>query len=415
MTTGRADVGEAGDPAQVSDKTGPTRRARSGPIAAVERLPEIDWLRGLAALGVFVFHAAGVCGFPKRTLPPIEVMGRSLAGIPSPLTFGATGVDLFFVLSGFCLALQQGRSGHDGWSAARLKRYTRHRVARIVPAYWAACGLSLAVMLGLGEPAQALLGATLTHLFFLHGFVQAHFLALNGALWSMATEAQFYVAFPLVYALYRRGGGRFGRGWWWLFVALAFALTATIRGAIAAAGEGPIVGEISRAALLQYQLPGRLLEFCVGIAAADLYQRGVIGPRWLRVTACAALVPFGLWARALGPSALVDPALGLMYGALLAALLLRPRGAAGWRARGRVGALLEGPGAAFGRSSYSFFLVHVPILMVAAAATRAALGDAGPWTRFAVVGGIGLGLSLAVGAALYVGLELPLWRRLRGR
>jgi peptidoglycan/LPS O-acetylase OafA/YrhL len=386
--------------------------ARGG--LAVERLPEIDWLRGLAALGVFLFHAAGVCGFPKRTLPPIEVMGRSLAQIPSLLTFGATGVDLFFVLSGFCLALQQWRDHHDGWTAARLRQYTRHRVARIVPAYWAACGLSLVVMLSLGEPAEALWWATSTHLLFLHGFVQAHFLALNGALWSMATEAQFYVVFPLVFALYRRGEARLGSGWWWLlFVGLAFVLTVAIRGAIAAAGEGPIVGEISRAALLQYQLPGRLLEFCAGIAVADLFfNKRVIAPRWLLAAVCAALTPFGLWARALGPSALVDPALGLMYGALLAALLLRPRGGAAG-AGGRLSRALRGPGAAFGRSSYSFFLVHVPILLAVAAA--APMADAGPWSRFLVVGGVGLALSLVVGTGLYVGVELPLWRRLRGR
>src|SRR6187431_2685888 len=123
--------------------------ARPAPRAAADRIPDIDWLRGVAALGVFVFHVTGVAGFPKRTLPPFSIAGRTFGNILSPLSLGASGVSLFFVLSGLCLALQQLRAGRVRLPAGETGRYFRSRASRIVPAYWVAVLVSAAVTLRL--------------------------------------------------------------------------------------------------------------------------------------------------------------------------------------------------------------------------------------------------------------------------
>jgi peptidoglycan/LPS O-acetylase OafA/YrhL len=185
--------------------------ARLAPRAAADRIPDIDWLRGAAALGVFIFHVTGVAGFPKRTLPPFSIAGRSFGALLSPFSLGASGVSLFFVLSGLCLALQQLRAGRVRLPPGGSARYFQSRASRIVPAYWIAVLLSAAFTLALGlVPVRAAAIDTALHLFFLHGFDRTAFLSINPALWSMATEVQFYLLFPWLFALQGRlGGARF--------------------------------------------------------------------------------------------------------------------------------------------------------------------------------------------------------------
>ena len=105
-----------------------------------DRLLSIDCLRGAAALAVFLFHVAVVANFPKRTLPPFTLFHHTYENLISPLGLGASGVNLFFVISGFCLALQQWRAGRPhlfiGEARPALLRYIRNRTARIGPAYW---------------------------------------------------------------------------------------------------------------------------------------------------------------------------------------------------------------------------------------------------------------------------------------
>lgn len=102
--------------------------------SAENRLPELDGLRGIAALTVFFSHAIGV-------LPSSPLLDALKS---SPLrTFwdGTAAVGLFFVLSGFVLALPfQGN--HK--SLSYIEFVTR-RCFRIYPAYWLALVLAMAI------------------------------------------------------------------------------------------------------------------------------------------------------------------------------------------------------------------------------------------------------------------------------
>jgi len=84
------------------------------------QLSNIQILRGVAALFVVIFHA----GVSERTFGFTSVVGE----IYRP--FGASGVDCFFVISGFIMIYVQQ---HKKRSAAK---FLKKRLKRIVPLYW---------------------------------------------------------------------------------------------------------------------------------------------------------------------------------------------------------------------------------------------------------------------------------------
>src|SRR5262249_47236712 len=93
--------------------------------------PELESLRGLAILLVFVFHADGVLLAPFRS----HVGAQS----PVPLAFvwaGHSGVTLFFVLSAFLLSLPFLDEANGGRTGSRPPFYQR-RALRTLPLYLA--------------------------------------------------------------------------------------------------------------------------------------------------------------------------------------------------------------------------------------------------------------------------------------
>lgn len=350
-------------------------------------------------MAVFFFHTAVIAGIDKRLLPPIEAFGRTFSRIPSPFSLGASGVNLFFVLSGFCLALQPLRQ-QLSFGGAALRRYFLNRVARIVPVYWlvvlASAGLALIENRATALPIPLDVGI---HALFLHGFDTRTLLSLHGGLWSMATEVQFYVVFPLLMTAYR-GAKR------WPFVAAALVATLAFRVGITLVQFPDAAGSVTWEVLLAYALPGRALEFCLGIFLADCFihdrAKTLRVSRWLLFP----LVLFALWARAAGPKYLPDIAMGLAYAAITALVVFSRFGeqqSPGWLLRNA---------AAFGRASYSFFLVHYLVLLALGpfVGARAEL-----WSRMILLNVVGLPLSVVLSVALYLGIELPLWQRFRAR
>lgn len=97
----------------------------------------IQYLRGIAAMMVVFHHVRHVFG---------DVSGWT--------TFGSTGVDIFFVISGFIMAYMTPLS-RDTMSDRRsdMRRFWLKRFVRIVPLYWIALPLSVVVFkIGLTDP-----------------------------------------------------------------------------------------------------------------------------------------------------------------------------------------------------------------------------------------------------------------------
>src|SRR3954452_4146436 len=96
-------------------------------MAGKGRMHALDGLRGLAALGVVLLHVWIYTGAnaPDKSLTTDLWMGEL-----------RLCVLLFFVLSGFLLALPWVAAARGEREAPKLGRYIARRAARIVPAYW---------------------------------------------------------------------------------------------------------------------------------------------------------------------------------------------------------------------------------------------------------------------------------------
>jgi peptidoglycan/LPS O-acetylase OafA/YrhL len=172
------------------------------------RLDYIDGLRGLAVSAVVIFHSAIWAGLPEGHF-------RNFLGLGRP------GVDLFLVISGFCLFWPHARAATGKVPALEPKKFFHRRIRRIFPPFYAACLLTLAVCYvsyrGDGKswwgtpfqnffPWQGLvswenLGV---HALLLHGFSNSYAHSIDGAFWSLSLEWQFYLLFPLLVWLCRK-------------------------------------------------------------------------------------------------------------------------------------------------------------------------------------------------------------------
>lgn len=93
----------------------------------------IQSLRGIAVLAVIFFHLIGI----QRKYSPDYAL-------PEHLQFGAVGVDIFFLISGF-LMMAVTRSFSPGVKS--MRRFVLHRVIRIYPLYWLVSVPILAILL----------------------------------------------------------------------------------------------------------------------------------------------------------------------------------------------------------------------------------------------------------------------------
>jgi peptidoglycan/LPS O-acetylase OafA/YrhL len=179
------------------------------PVPTIPRRPKrhypaLDGLRGVAILGVMLFH--GFLGL-KWDLP----LNAKLAALPQ---IGWLGVDIFFVLSGFLITgiLLDTRD-----SPAHFRNFYARRSLRIIPVYYLLLVIVFLILpwfipfdtpgLQTIQHRQAWFWTYLTNIsfvFYRKLWVQSDWLDLNH-LWSLAVEEQFYLFWPMVvYFLNRR-------------------------------------------------------------------------------------------------------------------------------------------------------------------------------------------------------------------
>lgn len=139
------------------------------------RLLELDSLRGLAALGVVLYH---------YTFMYQKLFGHRDAPL---LTFskGYLGVELFFIISGFVILMTISRT-------ATIMDFIVSRCSRIYPAYWAAVIFTFCVVSASGLWVNGPVGgvAALVNLTMLQGF--AHIQNVDGVYWTLQYELVFY-------------------------------------------------------------------------------------------------------------------------------------------------------------------------------------------------------------------------------
>lgn len=324
----------------------------------------IQVLRGLAALIVVLHHA----------LTPAD-------GIPVDQTyfhFGAAGVDIFFVISGFIIYTSTtSRSQSPG-------DFLLRRAARIFPPYWAATLLLIATHLALGMQRDMVLSTShviQSFLLIAHDSPTepGHPYPLLIPGWTLQYEIFFYVLFAL--ALFFRQAA-----------ALGF-ITATLVGLVLL---GAVVGApVDQVAFNVYTNP-LLLEFLAGIFIGVLANRqpSIFGAGF------ALLIPAGFLLLAMSDHAdlprMVEwgiPAIIIVFGAVAGEKL---------KNRWRIPQLLV----TLGNASYSIYLTHIITLGLVRGVLRKVFVDGVWWIPLFIVACVVA--SCLAGVLFYHLVEKPL-------
>lgn len=170
----------------------------------MRRDPYLDFLRALAIILVLVHHVS-------------QQWPVSMPWLTVYTHYGASGVDLFFVLSGFLIGGIFWREVREN-GQVKIWRFWSRRWLRTLPPYLAGLGLAwTAVFTYRNEPFD------FGYLFFLQNYYEAIPFFLVS--WSLCVEEHFYLFLPLLFMFFLPNGraGVSGVGLI-LFIALLFPL-----------------------------------------------------------------------------------------------------------------------------------------------------------------------------------------------
>ncbi len=157
------------------------------PTYSSQRVIELDYLRGLAAFAVLFFHFAFKGPSEKWMLNSDFGLVGHWAG------YGYLGVNLFFMISGFVIAMS-AQSGD--WRV-----FLSSRLSRLIPAMWICASITAIVLATHGFEAKATLGNYLASLTLVPNWFG--YSGLDAAYWSLRIEVQFYIAVGLLLAFGR--------------------------------------------------------------------------------------------------------------------------------------------------------------------------------------------------------------------
>jgi peptidoglycan/LPS O-acetylase OafA/YrhL len=159
-----------------------------------QRIQTLDGLRFLAAIGVLWIHSWTIHGNPRCYIGKFD-----LANL---LAIGGNGVDLFFVISGFCMyyfyASKSDFSYHDFY------RFLVKRWVRLSPAFYMAT--IIYILVGKFVHHQNIDGLSnfLHSVFYLNYFFIQYSTASH--FWTLTVEWQFYFTIPLLLIYQNRIG-----------------------------------------------------------------------------------------------------------------------------------------------------------------------------------------------------------------
>jgi peptidoglycan/LPS O-acetylase OafA/YrhL len=159
-------------------------------------LPQIDGLRFVAIATVFVVH----------------VIANTLATLPNPSSSSwlqddylqlARGVELFFVLSGFVIAMPFIKHAVRGAGRVSLREFYIRRLTRLEPPFLIAMLLTyLGLVLVHHSSAQALFPHLLATCTYTHLMVYGAKSTVAFITWSLEIEIQFYLVAPLLLTVF---------------------------------------------------------------------------------------------------------------------------------------------------------------------------------------------------------------------
>ena len=310
----------------------PTRSANSARSPVSRRpgwlpsyIPELQGLRGLAVLGVVIYHCH----------PRLEGTVFYRASL-----WGWAGVNLFFVLSGFLITSilleSRGRPHY-------FRNFYARRVLRIWPLYvlvLVVCYLNAPWFIG-PTVIQAIRTAPWwVYILFLQNVVHLSIPPAIGPTWSLAIEEQYYLLWaPIVRFLQRP---------WSLAVFLFAALVAS---------------PLFRLTHFGWITPTYTITHLDGIAmgsliAIGLHRLALSRRAWLALGLAGIVVGFPAAATIAGGTPFLDTALTAGFGGAVLASI------ASTGARNPLNAVLRrGPLAFYGLVSYGMYMTHIMVFI----------------------------------------------------
>lgn len=174
-------------------------------------LPVIDGLRFCAIMPVVLWHlnsrawrafSARSDGNEGQAL--FETLNRWLGA--------KTGVELFFVISGFILAMPFLRASREGRPGPSLKAFYLRRLTRLEPPYiLATLAAFLFLFFTMSDAAKAMFAANngytlfdslAASLLYVHGSLLKNLPEIIPVAWSLEIEFQFYILAPLIFYVF---------------------------------------------------------------------------------------------------------------------------------------------------------------------------------------------------------------------
>ena len=382
-------------------------RARCARLLAEDarHLPVLTGLRGFAALWVYLYHVWGLSGHPQFTV----AMGATTLDFTPLVSLGGAGVSIFFVLSGFLLALPFA-AWQAGWRERPAPgRYFLHRILRVFPAYYAQLAVLLAIAVALqGGAAIPDLSSLWRHLTMLFIPPPWGVTPLNGVWWTLPIEFSFYLVLPFVAFLLKPGR------WFMLLLASFVVMWLWRHSVIVRLADAPIYLRVIGA----YQLPGSFDMFGLGMLAAVIHVHRARLPGWLAgflrhdgaaMLGIVLLTIAVYWLAGNRSLYWADNPIFYLWTPLLSlgTVLLILAGTGGSRVA--LALFANRPIVFTGLVSYSVYLWHFPVLEW----LGAGLGD-GATGSFARLLLISLPAVLLISTISYLAVERP-GMRLRGR
>lgn len=297
-----------------------------------DHVREIDGLRFLALGGVYLLH---LNHYLMINAPQIPAAEHSL--MTWSLEYGAFGVQLFFVISGFILSLPFARHYLAGGRPVSMRAYFLRRLTRLEPPLIVNLVLlTLLMVLALHRPLAELLPHCAATCVYVHSAIFGVASPINPVTWSLEVEAQFYIAMPLL--------------------AKVFSIRSTGLRRSVLIGGMIVFGAFSRS-FPSATLPAQLAHFLGGFLLADFWLGewgGRLTPRRgfdvLAITSGVTLCLVLFWHRSIPGSDVLMPILLLAF----CATSLSSNLVAGF--------LRHWIPVTLGGMCYTFYLYHVAVL-----------------------------------------------------
>ncbi|MER9057107.1 acyltransferase [Mesorhizobium sp. M0213] len=318
----------------------------------IQQYTSVQILRGLAALMVVIFHLPAALGMLDLDIPVLN-----------------SGVDLFFIISGFVMVLSTENRRPDH------RAFLMQRFTRVVPFYWIMTFLMVAALWLIAGRAVSLEQTTNSLLFIPYldtvtGYVQP----VLGVGWTLNLEILFYILFAATMS--------FGKWTQMAAVGVVFAIAVAVR----------IIFKPAADTVLFFYTTPILFEFLAGMALGHLVGRLTRLPAVLGASALVFAI-MSMLVMVLGFNLPRTLAQGLPALILVAACI---------RLESYFRLFAPRVLARLGDASYSLYLTH-PIVLLATAPVVAS-ANVSPW----LAGMVLVAACIAVSLASYSFIEKPL-------